>query len=390
MILQSAIRNPQFEAPQFTNPTIQPSSGPPACVLVVDDTLANLQLLAGFLKDRGYRVCLAPSGKLALQAVQTDPPDLILLDINMPEMNGYEVCQRLKADPATADIPVIFISALTEMTDKMHAFAVGGVDYVTKPFQFKEVEARVATHLELRRQKRELQASYARLQELEHLRDSLVHMVVHDLRSPLSVMLMGIRMLGTSPLAQDPDSKDILQTACSCANTLEKMVTQLLDVSRLEAGQMPLAKKECDLAQIAQTALASLGALASGRQVSLSLSATEPVPAVCDPDLIRRVIENLLGNALKFSPATGAVQLAVTREGLNARIAVSDHGRGILPEYHQKIFEKFGQVECREKRLGTGLGLAFCKLAVEAHGGRIGVESTVGQGSTFWFELPGH
>jgi two-component system sensor histidine kinase/response regulator len=144
--------NPYPPSP-VASPTVPPN------ILLVDDTPSNLQLLLQLLKDRGYRIRVATSGKLALQAVQHEPPDLILLDVNMPELNGYEVCERLKADPAWAEIPVIFISAMSETLDKVRAFGAGGVDYVTKPFQFEEVEARVATHLELRRQKRELQAS---------------------------------------------------------------------------------------------------------------------------------------------------------------------------------------------------------------------------------------
>ncbi|MEI8352800.1 MAG: response regulator, partial [bacterium] len=157
-------------------------------ILIVDDAPANVRLLADMLKDRGYKIRVALSGELALQAAHNHPPGLILLDINMPEMNGYEVCERLKADAKLRDIPVIFISAMHETLDKVKAFSMGGVDYITKPFQTEEVGARVRTHLELHRQRRELQRSYARLRELENLRDTLVHMIVHDLRNPLSVV----------------------------------------------------------------------------------------------------------------------------------------------------------------------------------------------------------
>src|SRR3954468_6013935 len=143
----------------------QRDAGQPASILVVDDTAANLQVLAGMLKDRGYKVRPVPSGKLALLAARRDPPDLILLDINMPEMNGYDVCERLKADDLLKGIPVIFISALNDQLDKVRAFAIGGVDYITKPFQMEELQARVETHLKLRRLQIELEASNARLAE---------------------------------------------------------------------------------------------------------------------------------------------------------------------------------------------------------------------------------
>jgi signal transduction histidine kinase len=366
----------------------EPKSPPqqPPSILVVDDTPANLQLLSGMLKDRGCKVRPVSSGQEALQAARRIPPDLILLDINMPEMNGYEVCQRLKADPELKDIPVLFISALNETADKVKAFGAGGVDYVIKPFQFAEVDARVQTHLELRRQKRALQESYERLKELERLRDSLTHMIVHDMRSPLSAIVASLELLQTVMPAQPSDLASMLRAARSSAAMLTEMVAQLLDISRLEAGQMPLHKTQCDLTKTAQGVIDSLAASTAGRH--LRLSAPEPVPALCDADIVRRIISNFLGNALKFTPREGEISTSVTREKTAVRVAVKDNGAGIPPQYHQKIFEKFGQVDGKEKKLGIGLGLTFCKLAVEAHGGRIGLESQVSQGSTFWFTLP--
>ena len=169
-----------------------PPTTPPD-ILVVDDTQANLQLLTGMLKERGYKVRPVPTGKLALQAARSAPPDLILLDINMPELDGYEVCAQLKRDERTREVPVLFISALNETMDKVLAFGVGGLDYITKPFQFEEVDARVAAHLKLRRlqvelaaRNHDLQQTNAELRRLQDLRDNLTQMIVHDLRSPLA------------------------------------------------------------------------------------------------------------------------------------------------------------------------------------------------------------
>ena len=165
----------------------------PASVLVVDDTIENLRLLSDLLGEHGYEVRAVTNGRQALQAVERDPPDLILLDISMPEMDGYEVCRRLKASERSQDVPVIFLTALTDTADKVRAFEAGGVDYVTKPFQVEEVLARVKTHVALRRAQADLADSYARLRALEQLRDDLVHMVVHDMRSPLPVAAHGPR-----------------------------------------------------------------------------------------------------------------------------------------------------------------------------------------------------
>ena len=165
----------------------QPSA-PVASVLVVDDTVENLRVLSDLLGEQGYEVRAVTSGRQALHAVEHDPPDLILLDITMPDMDGFEVCRRLRATEWSKDVPVIFLTALTATADKLRAFDAGGVDYVTKPFQFEEVLARVRTHVALRRAQTALADSYKGLRALEQLRDDLVHMIVHDMRSPLTAL----------------------------------------------------------------------------------------------------------------------------------------------------------------------------------------------------------
>jgi len=359
-------------------------------VIVVDDTPANLQLLTGMLKERGYKVRPVPSGKLALQAAKNDPPDLILLDIMMPEMAGYEVCERLKADETLREIPIIFISALNETMDKVRAFGVGGVDYVTKPFQFEEVQARVSTHLELQRQRRELKENYEKLLRLEELRDNLVHMIVHDLRNPLqgiSGFLDLALTLEKETLTED--GLEYLQTAKRSTTEVIDMVNAVLDVSKMEAGEMKLRLAECDLVRIAADLMSGMQSLKEAREMILD-APPAPVTVVADGDLILRVIQNLLGNALKFTPSDGWIRLGIEPDENRVCVKVRDNGPGIPAEYRERIFEKFGQVEARANRqkYSTGLGLTFCKLAVEAHGGSIGVESEVGKGSAFWFVLP--
>ncbi|HVO43383.1 MAG TPA: hybrid sensor histidine kinase/response regulator [Aggregatilineales bacterium] len=361
-------------------------------ILIVDDAPANLQVLAGMLKERGYQVRAALSGKLALQAAQIDSPDLILLDINMPEMNGYEVCKVLKADEKLNEVPVIFISALDETIDKVRAFGVGGVDYVTKPFQFEEVEARIRAHLEIGRQRRELQQNNAQLRELEQLRDSLVHMIVHDLRSPLTVIRSSLQLIEiTDGKTLTPSGVRSVHRALDSTDTLIDMIGTLLDVSKIEAGAMQLNLARCNLVESARQVLGSMEVLRRQRELSLE-EPGRPIEALADPDLIQRVFENLVGNALKFAPANGWIRVGIApAPSERVRVTVEDNGPGVPPEYQEKIFEKFGQAESslnHGQRNSTGLGLTFCKLVVEAHGGHIGVMSNVGEGSTFWFELP--
>jgi two-component system, sensor histidine kinase and response regulator len=357
-------------------------------ILLVDDTPANLQLLSGMLRQQGYKLRPAPNGKLALRAARTLPPDLILLDIRMPEMDGYEVCERLKADPALKEIPVIFLSALSETTDKVKAFAAGGVDYVTKPFQLDEVLARVETHLAIQRQKRQLQESYESLRRLEALRDSLIHMVVHDLRSPLMVVRDFLALLEKSETQNlsSNGSRFVLQ-ARRAVDELVEMVSSILDVSRMEAGELKPNRSRCQLDLLVREVAGGFDLSGDATGIVLEMP-EQPVEVFADPNLLSRAMRNLLGNALRYASGPNSVRAAVSSSGGEARIEIIDNGPGIPLEYHEKIFEKFGQVEDNRPATGTGLGLTFCKFAIELQGGRIGVQSEAGKGSTFWFTLP--
>jgi signal transduction histidine kinase len=357
-----------------------------ATILVVDDTPANLRLLTTMLMGGGYKVRPVSSGAMALRVIETSRPDLVLLDVNMPDMDGYEVCRRLKADERWRDIPVLFISALTDTADKVRAFQAGGVDYVGKPFQFEEVDARVRTHLELRRKTQALEANITRLRELEQMRDTLAHMIAHDMRSPLLAVQLAVQLLADAVNSAEPSFATLVTTARRGTAQVVEMVTQMLDVSRLEAGKMELQRSPSDLVELAREVIATLQPLADGR--TLTLDAPPALAAEIDRDLIRRVLMNLLGNAIKFTKPPGHIRVLLRSDEGIARISVVDQGPGIAPEDQARIFEKFAQTAAGARRGGSGLGLTFCRMAVEAHGGSIGVESPSHCGSTFWFSLP--
>lgn len=245
-------------------------------------------------------------------------------------------------------------------------------------------------NLELDSKNRLLVQTNQQLQNLETLRDNLTQMIVHDLRSPLAGVTLNLQSVIRS---LPPEGNDLMRHKLDRVYTgivsqLE-LINSLLDVSRLEAGQFELHLEPVDLSQIIQQAVESLAGLAAERQVA-AISREDLPWVVCDPGIIRRVLANLVGNALKFTDPADQVEIGVDLDEDSVKITVRDDGPGIPPEFHQKIFEKFGQAEIRgEKRMfSTGLGLAFCKLAIEAHHGAIGVLSTVGKGSTFWFTLP--
>jgi len=356
-------------------------------ILIVDDVAENLRLLSGMLKESGHQIRPVTNGSLALQAARQMPPDLILLDIKMPGMDGFEVCRKLKSCEELKDIPVIFISALNETEDKLKAFQAGGVDYVTKPFQIEEVQARVRTHLDLRRQKIQLEENFRQLQQLEKLRDSLTHMIVHDMRSPLMSIggyLEMIEMFDADDLSSE--AKDYVTQARVNVSRLIRMANEMLTVSKLEAGRLELNRVPCDLARLISEVVAGTDAASGRKQIQF------PPPAgdfrvLADVEILQRVLQNLFNNAVKFSPPTEPIRVSLTRQGDCIRVEVADGGPGIPPGQEGKIFEKFGQLDRSSQRSGTGLGLAFCKLALEAHGGDIGVNSVAGQGSNFWFVL---
>jgi two-component system sensor histidine kinase/response regulator len=356
-------------------------------LLVVDDTPANIDVLVGLLSPQ-YRIRVAMNGKIALSLCAKEIPDLILLDIMMPEMDGYEVCQRLKEMEETKNVPIIFITAKGETEDETKGLALGAVDYISKPITPAIVLARVETHLEVNRQRQKIEKAYNQLQELEALRDNLVHMVVHDMRNPLTVMNGHLELLKMESNLKDNELCHVDAITRSCVGLIE-MVSTLLDVSRFDNDEMPLQMEVQNIVQLVKETVAPHQALGDGPSVVVE-SPFDTLPLVCDQSIIERVITNLIGNAVKFTPDSGTVSLALEKTDQEVKISVSDTGPGISPEYHEKIFEKFGQVEMYNERrkYSTGFGLTFCKLAVEAHGGTIGVESEVGKGSTFWFRLP--
>ncbi len=366
------------ESPEGT-PLRQPN------ILLVDDTVENLRLLSGMLATRGFDTRPVTSGSEALEAMAHEAPDLILLDITMPGMNGFEVCARVRERPEWRDIPVIFLTALTDVSDKVKGFAAGGVDFITKPFQLDEVVARVTTHVALKRSRQSLAESLARLQTLESLRDDLVKMIVHDIRGLLMVVLSNLDM--ARPNITGQPAEDVAD-AMKAAHAVTHMANTLLDVSRLEEGKMPLGLEPFDLTVIAQESRDTLGALDTSRIIEVTSPGT--VIATCDRHVIRRVIDNLVSNAFKHTPAGGRIEIELSVGQGRTRVAVKDNGPGVPEELRGRLFEKFAGVHTQGRKAvhSAGLGLAFCKLAVEAHGGSISVERAMPKGSIFAFELP--
>ena len=259
---------------------------------------------------------------------------------------------------------------------------------MTKPFQVEEVLARVKAHVALRRAQAQLADSFERLRALERLRDDMVHMVIHDMRSPLASLLMDLRFLNGSAGLLSDDGRAALQSALKGVREMTAMASDVLDVSRLESSSMPIERAVWDLTRMAHDVCAVLGTADVER--GLHVDSAGAVEVTCDGALVRRVVENFVRNGIRYSPAGSLVRISVAHVDGAARVAVHDQGPGVAPEAREKIFEKFGSLADRQESSyhSVGLGLAFCKLAIEAHGGTIGVDSGGPAGCTFWFELP--
>jgi signal transduction histidine kinase len=370
-----------------------------ARILVVDDVEANRDLLTRRLQQQGCVVTAVTNGREALESLRAETFDLVLLDIMMPEMDGYEVLRCVKADPLLCRLPVIMISALSEMDSVARCIEMGAEDYLPKPFNPILLKARIGACLEKKRVRdqdvrlhEELQRSYQRLQELEKGRADLTHMIVHDLRTPLNAMMMSLQGL---PYLGDlnAEQEEMVEVTRKGGETLIGMINDLLGISQMESGALRLDYQAVTAAHLLAVAVKQVAPLAAAQGLTLTTTLEQALPTfLADESVLLRVLVNLLGNAIKFTPRNGTVAATVQFDAAGPLLlfAVKDSGEGIPSESFGHIFEKFGQVESREggKSMSTGLGLTFCKLAVERHGGRISVESVRGQGSTFQFTIP--
>jgi two-component system, sensor histidine kinase and response regulator len=363
-------------------------------ILVVDDESVNQELMKEVLEDAGHSVDVASDGESALRRVREDPPDVILLDVMMPGMDGFTACSRLKENPATAAIPVLMITSLRDREDRLRGIAAGANDFLSKPADMQDVIMRVRNAVYTRLLHDRVLEDLNRLRELEQMRDTLSHMIVHDIRSSLTAVVWALRMLmredAERPLTPEQRSRCLASAMSSTGEVLE-MAGSVLDVNRLEEGRMPLAIAPHPVRPLIDEAVDSLGVMLRGNP--LVIDTGDPSPVVqCDRDIVRRVLLNLLYNAVKYSPSDGTITIEAAAGDECVRVSVTDRGSGIPHEVQDGVFGKYVQVDGDGRRVdgmhSSGLGLTFCKLAVEAHGGTIGVESELGSGSTFWFTLP--
>jgi signal transduction histidine kinase len=369
--------------------TTDPLSGladAPGRILVVDDLEPNRLLVRDLLELQGHEVAETADGASALLYALENPVETIVLDVQMPVMDGLELTRRLRAVPKTAAIPIILVTALGSREDRLAGIRAGANDFLTKPIDSADLTLRVRNALRTWRLYSETHTQLEKLRELERLRDNLVHMVVHDLRSPLTGILGILDLMQLDIHKFDRENASALTDALGLTRTITDMVSDLLDVSRMEAGELQLRLEKADAGKLCADAIRTVAATSITVDLEQPLA---PVELRCDKKLITRVVTNLVDNAVKFSPAKGFVNVSVGARQGACHIKVHDDGPGIPVESRERVFEKFGQVDLVDsRRRSSGLGLTFCKLAVEAHGGLIGIESEGRNGSTFWVSLP--
>jgi two-component system sensor histidine kinase/response regulator len=366
----------------------QPTIPDKGDILIVDDNPVNLQLLSLMLIQQGYRVRSADSGPHAFIEIQAHLPDLILLDIMMPMMSGYEICKRLKEDERTRHIPVIFISALDATEDKVRGFDVGGVDYITKPFQLAEVLARVETHLALRNMQRRLEQQNMELEAQNAELDAFAHTVAHDLKNPLTALIAAGFLLERHH-ATMPEEKlsRYVRIVAQNGRVMNNIVDELLLLSSVR-GMEEIETQPLDMRDIVTGVQDRLAYLIEERRGEIVLPDDWPMASGYAP-WVEEVWANYISNALKYGGRPPHVELGGTIE-INGwvRFWVRDNGRGLTSEEQERLFTPFERLH-QIRAEGHGLGLSIVQRIVEKLGGQVGVESEIDRGSAFYFTLPG-
>ena len=364
-------------------------------VLVVDDDPRNRKLLEEYLIGAGYGVRMAHDGRSALQMAKESVPDLVLLDVMMPDLSGLEVCRKLKADPKTRLAQVVLVTALDGTPHKVEGLDTGADDYVAKPVRREEFMAKVRSLLRARRLLAELEearetlaARNAKLEELEALKETLTQTLVHDLKNPLAAVLGNLELMERR--VEEP-TLNLVRRSKAAAWRMHPMSLNLLDIGALEEGKLFLHPEPVDAVLLARKACQEMEASATARHVAIAVQGDDGRALLRgDGAVLRRVLDNLLANALEHSPSPGTITVGVTACDEGVEIAVQDQGPGVPESFRESIFEKFQRVESRRSVPGSnrGLGLTFCRLAVEAHGGTIWVDDAPGGGAVFRALLP--
>lgn len=363
-------------------------------ILVVDDDRVNVRILSGILKTEGYDLAEADTGDRALQRYAEFRPHLVLLDVLMPGIDGIEACRRLKATYGAQCAPVIFVTAKTQSEDVVEGLGAGAVDYLTKPFNAKEVLARIRTHLQNQFLLEQQSALVEQLSKANQSKNRFLGMAAHDLRNPLA-SIRGIaeflRDGAVGPL--NPDQVELVETIHGAAHSMLDLVNQLLDLATIEAGELKLSVAEHNLAELVTKCAAMINREAAKKQTHVVFEPpAQPVVVAMDAAKIRQVVDNLLSNAVKYSPPGSVITAVVSVDAATGHcsFAVRDQGPGIPEDERHRLFKDFSRLSVKPTggEKSTGLGLAICRKIVDAHRGAIVAENLPQRGCEFRVTLP--
>ncbi|MEJ2055134.1 MAG: response regulator [Calditrichaceae bacterium] len=370
-----------------------------AKVLIVDDNKENIDLIAYFLKPQNYQIFTAYDGLEALESVERDQPDIILLDIMLPKMDGFQVCERVKKDRKTQFIPIIMITALKELKDKIRSLEVGADDFISKPFENVELLTRVKSLLRIKKYHDEIQNKNAELEQknktllkLDRFKEELNHHVVHDMKNPLFVIQGNLQMMAMAiEQTTSPVLKKYVDRIDRSTQNLLRMVLNLIDISKIEDGKMELNQELVNLNDLVSKCIHRFEDYPENEKKIFDLNLSDGGSTLkVDSSVMERVFDNLISFAVANVPDDGKIEIGSKRVNSGLEYFIHDYGQQIPMKYSDEMFNKFSQVEIKKEgyRVGRGLGLTFCKLAVEAHGGTLCIDPDNKVGNRFVLNLP--
>ncbi|MBK6966868.1 MAG: hybrid sensor histidine kinase/response regulator [Bacteroidales bacterium] len=364
---------------------------PPPLILIVDDLPENLAVLGNILRNEGYQIAVANNGQQAVKIAASRKPDLVLLDVAMPEMDGLIASRLMKENPESENIPVIFLTARTDSSDVLKGFEAGAVDYIAKPFKSAELLARVATHIELKQSRDLIFRQKTELTQLLATKDKLFSIISHDLRSPFAGLLTMINIMVEEFDSYEKEELRVsMKLIRDTSDHMHTLIQNLLNWAKLQNSTLEYKPLKIHLKEEVRksTDVLAMNSVKKGIQFSSSIS--DSVYIAADPDMLRIIFHNLLGNAIKFSHSGGTIQISCTTDQDLITLGITDMGVGMTQSQTENLFKPGNYISTSgtANEPGSGLGLILCKEMIEKMGGKIGVESEYGTGSTFWFSLP--
>ena len=360
-------------------------------ILIVDDVMSNVLLLKILLTNEKFQVCTANCGNACIEQARKEHPDLILLDVMMPDINGFDTAVIMKKDDELKDIPIIFLTALNTPQDLVKGFQVGASDFLTKPFNKEELVMRVMQQISLVAAKRIIERQNRELKATLNNRDKMYSVIAHDLRSPMASIRMVLNLVvqSTSEETVGPELYTLLDQANRESEVVHDLLDNLLKWTKSQTGRLNVVLQDLDLNDIIPGVVEIFEMIAQTKHITLDLQKTEaPLKVKADNDMMKTVLRNFMSNAIKFSPENSTIQILMANEGDFARVSVKDEGVGIAADRIDTIFHKGETTYGTGGEEGSGLGLQLCQDFARKNGGDCYVESVEGQGSTFSFTVP--